>query len=186
MNRPAGGQGRGEDQGGGQGGGRGQGGGDGEDGAVRRPRPPGTPEELRAYAPYLMNRLMNRYNADQNRDLGEHGSGGAFLRILSVLYVHETLTVNEIAAYAVIEQSNASRTVETMVRAGLAERRIAATDLRRRQIVLTESGRAQLERLWPVMAQNHARLVDGIPAADMEAFVRTLRTMLRNVREEPI
>lgn len=157
-----------------------------DDEVIRRSQPPNTPEDLRTYAPYLMNRLMNRYNMDQNRDLSEYGVSSAVLRTLSVLHIHKTLTVNEIASYAVIEQSNTSRTVDSMVKAGLVERRIAKTDMRRRQIVLTDKGRKLLKRLWPVMSQNHARLIDGIPAADLEVFVRTLHAMIGNVHEESI
>ena len=160
--------------------------GQGDDEMMRLSQPPNKPEDLWTYVPYLLNRLTTRYNTDQNRDLSDYGIGSAVLRTLSVLHIHKTLTVNEIAAYAVIEQSNSSRTVDSMVRAGLVERRIAKVDQRRRQVVLTEKGREQLKRLWPIMARNHARLIDGIPAADLEIFVRTLHAMIHNVHEEPI
>ena len=79
-------------------------------------------EELETYIPYLLNRLANRWNADQNGDLSAHGINGTALRALSVLLIHKTLTVNEIAAYAAVEQSNASRAIDSMVMAGLVER----------------------------------------------------------------
>lgn len=144
-------------------------------------RPPATTEDLEAYIPYLLNRLTNRWNIDQNRDLGDHGINGTVLRALSVLRMHETLTVNEIANYAVVEQSNASRTIDTMVTAGLVERRIAETDLRRREVALTEKG-AQLHKdLWPIMIANYERLVSGIPASDLRTCIATLLAMIGNI-----
>ena len=67
------------------------------------------------YIPYLFNRLANRWNLDQNRDLSEHGVNNVVFRTLSVLFIYKTLTVNEVAVLAVTEQSTASRMVESMV-----------------------------------------------------------------------
>src|SRR5258705_950594 len=68
--------------------------------------PPKTPEQLRNYLPYLINRLANRWNLDQNRDLSEHGLNNVVLRTLSILYTHKTLTVNELADLAVTKESS--------------------------------------------------------------------------------
>ncbi len=98
--------------------------------------PPATPEELRAYIPYLVNRLSNRISADQNRFLADIGLNNAILRTLSVLHIYETLTVNEITVLAVIEQSSASRTVDQMLETGLVTRRSGAQDQRRREVAV--------------------------------------------------
>lgn len=142
-----------------------------------------TVEELRNYIPYLLNLVTNRWNLDQNRDLNEHGINSTVLRTLSVLNMHPTLTVNEIAAYAVIEQSNASRTIDLMVADGLVQRQISEKDLRRREIVLTDKGRSLLHTLWPLMVCNHQRLIAGIPEKDLKTCVNTLKTMIRNLGE---
>ena len=141
------------------------------------------PADLHAHLPYLLNRLSNRWNLDLSRDLSEHGVNNTLLRALSVLYIHKTLTVNEIASYAVVEQSNASRTIDTMVTAGLVERRTAAHDMRRREVALTSNGEALLRQLWPIMVSNHEKLIQGIPEEDLEIFLRTLLAMINNVGE---
>jgi len=150
------------------------------------PHVPATQAELHAHLPYLLNRLANRWNSDLNRDLGEYGINGTVLRTLSVLHIHKTLTVNEIASYAVVEQSNASRTVDTMVVSGLVERRIAASDLRRREIILTRKGEDLLGELWPIMARNHEKLVAEIPDENLKTCVATLLAMIQNSGETPI
>ena len=71
--------------------------------------PPRTRDQLQNYIPYLFNRLANRWNLDQNRDLSEHGVNNVVFRTLSVLFIYKTLTVNEVAVLAVTEQSTASR-----------------------------------------------------------------------------
>lgn len=147
---------------------------------------PAMPEDLHAHLPYLLNRLSNRWNLDLSRDLSEHGINNTVLRALSVLYIHKTLTVNEIASYAVVEQSNASRTIDTMVTAGLVERQIAAHDLRRRDVALTSKGEALLRKLWPIMVRNHEKLIEGIPEKDLKICLDTLLAMIHNVGEGPI
>ena len=84
--------------------------------------PPRTPEDLRAYLPYLVNRLSNRLTIDQGKLLAERGLTNAALRTLSVLHIYRRLTVNEISVLAVLEQSTASRTVDNMLAAGLVQR----------------------------------------------------------------
>lgn len=141
------------------------------------------PGELGMYIQYLLIRLANRWNADQNRDLSEFGVNGAVLRTLSVLYINKTMTVNEIAAYTVVEQSNASRTIDAMVTAGLVERQIAETDLRRREIALTGKGEKLLRQLWPLMMRRYEGLIGDIPAKDVKVCATALLAMIRNVDE---
>ncbi|WP_411505202.1 MarR family winged helix-turn-helix transcriptional regulator [Brucella anthropi] len=139
------------------------------------------PDDLHAYIPYLLNWLTNRWNLDQNRELSEHGINATILRALSALYIFKRLTVNEIAAYAMAEQSNASRTIDSMVSAGLVERHISESDLRRRDIMLTGKGEALLKRLWPAMVRNHRRMVADIPKKDIDICIATLKAMMRNL-----
>jgi DNA-binding MarR family transcriptional regulator len=153
---------------------------------MRNPHLPTVLKDLEAFLPYLLNRLANRWNIDQNRDLTEHGINGTILRALSVLYINKTLTVNEIANYAAVEQSNASRSIDSMVTAGLAERKIAEKDLRQREIALTEKGERLLKQLWPIMARNHEKLIGDIPAKDLKVCIAVLLAMIRNMGEESI
>ena len=148
--------------------------------------PPRTRDQLQSYIPYLFNRLSNRWNLDQNRDLSEHGVNNVVFRTLSVLYIYKTLTVNEIAVLAVTEQSTASRMVESMVTSGLVKREIAEEDQRRRVVALTLEGEALLRKIWPVMERNYDRLVSGIDPDDIEVCARVLAKMVENIRQNEI
>ncbi|WP_244486190.1 MarR family winged helix-turn-helix transcriptional regulator [Bradyrhizobium viridifuturi] len=128
--------------------------------------PPRTRDQLQSYIPYLFNRLANRWNLDQNRDLSEHNINNVVFRTLSVLFIYKTLTVNEIAVLAVTEQSTASRMVESMVTSGLVKREIAEEDQRRRVVGLTAEGEALLRKIWPIMENNYERLTVGIDRRD--------------------
>ncbi|WP_218018055.1 MarR family winged helix-turn-helix transcriptional regulator [Sphingomonas azotifigens] len=148
------------------------------------PRPPETQDALERNLSYLVNRLSAVGQAAQNRRLAACGVNTVTLRTLSVLYIQDGLTVNEITARAFAEQSTASRAIDSMVTAGLLERRIPPGDQRRREIGLTEAGRALLLQCWPHMAEHNARLVEGIDADDLETCRRVLARMIENVRAQ--
>jgi len=148
--------------------------------------PPASTDQLQSYIPYLMNRLANRWNLDQNRDLSEYGVNNVVFRTLSVLNVYKTLTVNEIAVLAVTEQSTASRAIESMVTSGWVKREIAEEDQRRRVVALTPDGEALLKKIWPVMEKNYGRLAEGIDIEDIETCARVLAAMIKNIRQNDI
>ncbi len=148
--------------------------------------PPRTKDQLQNYIPYLFNRLSNRWNLDQNRDLSDYGINNVVFRTLSVLYIYKTLTVNEIAVLAVTEQSTASRAVDSMVSSGWVEREIAEEDQRRRLVALTAAGEVLLRKIWPIMEKNYGKLIDGIDPDDIEVCARVLARMVENIRQNQI
>ena len=148
--------------------------------------PPRTRDQLQTYIPYLFNRLANRWNLDQNRDLSDHGINNVVFRTLSVLFIYKTLTVNEVAVLAVTEQSTASRMVKSMVSSGLVKREIAEEDQRRRVVGLTPDGEALLRKIWPIMASNYDKLIEGIEPDDIEVCARVLAKMVENIRQNQI
>src|SRR5260370_1550001 len=121
--------------------------------------PPKTPEQLRNYLPYLINRLANRWNLDQNRDLSEHGLNNVVLRTLSILYIHKTLTVNELAVLAVTEKATPSRTIDSMVLAGWVRRGIGGRERRRREIAPTKTGETLVKKILPTIHRHYETLV---------------------------
>ena len=73
---------------------------------------------LQQFAPYLMNRIMGRYNATLREDFRKQGLTIPQVRTLAVLSVTDGVTVNDLSVYTVIEQSTLSRTLDTLCRRG--------------------------------------------------------------------
>jgi DNA-binding MarR family transcriptional regulator len=134
------------------------------------------------FAPYLMNRIMGRYNANLQSALRAQDLSTVKMRTLAVLSVVPALTISELSVYAVTEQSTMSRTVEAMEKAGLLERSEREGDGRVREICLTRKGRAEFDRVWPTMHARYEEMFAGIDEEERAAFVATLQKMLRNVR----
>ena len=134
------------------------------------------------FAPYLMNRIMGRYNAEVQVALRKLGLTTVKMRTLAVLSVVPGMTINELSVYAVTEQSTMSRTLESLEAAGLVRREERASDGRVREIYLTDEGRKTFEAAWPTMHAGYNEMLRGIDTAERTALVATLQKILTNVR----
>ncbi|MFN6979346.1 MAG: MarR family transcriptional regulator, partial [Gemmobacter sp.] len=64
---------------------------------------------LQGFAPYLMNRIMGRYNASLRDEMAALGLTTPKMRALAVLAVIDGLPIRQLAVHAVTEQSTLSR-----------------------------------------------------------------------------
>lgn len=138
---------------------------------------------LSNFAPYLMNRIMGRYNASLRAEMARLGLTTPKMRALAVLSVIDRPLIRELAVHAVVEQSTLSRALDGLVAEGLVRREADAQDSRGTRVCITEAGGAAFERLWPHMAAAHARMFRGIPDEERRTFVATLQKVLANIRK---
>ena len=141
---------------------------------------------LSNYAPYLMNRIMGRYNASLRAEMSDLGLTTPKMRVLAVLSVVEGPLIRELSVLTVVEQSTLSRALDQLQADALIRREVDAVDSRAVRVFITEAGRATFEVLWPHMADAQARMFRGIPEEERRAFVGTLQKMLNNIRKHEI
>ncbi len=138
---------------------------------------------LENFAPYLMNRIMGRYNAALSAEMSALGLTTPQMRSLAVLSVIDGILIRELAVYAVVQQSTLSRALDALAKDGLIRRETDAEDSRATRVFLTDAGREAYERMWPHMADAYESMFVGIGEDEKRAFVGTLKTMLRNIRK---
>jgi DNA-binding MarR family transcriptional regulator len=138
---------------------------------------------LENFSPYLMNRIMGRYNAAMRTEMADLGLTTPQMRSLAVLSVIDGILIRELAVYAVVQQSTLSRALDALSQNGLIRREGDVTDSRATRVFLTDAGREAYERLWPHMSAAYEAMFVGIEEAEKRAFVGTLKTMLRNIRK---
>ncbi|APE45123.1 MarR family transcriptional regulator [Sulfitobacter alexandrii] len=138
---------------------------------------------LENFAPYLMNRIMGRYNASLSSEMAELGLTTPQMRSLAVLSVIDGILIRELAVYAVVQQSTLSRALDALAVAGLVRRETDEKDSRATRVFLTDAGREAYDRLWPHMSASYEAMFKGINATEQRNFVATLQTMLRNIRK---
>ena len=137
---------------------------------------------LNNFAPYLMNRIMGRYNASLRDDIADLGLTTPKMRALAVLSLVDGPLIGELAVLTVIEVSTLSRALEQLQMDGLIRRVVDANDSRAFRVFLTDQGREAFEQLWPKMAEAHEHMFRSIPQEERRAFVVTLQKMLANIR----
>lgn len=144
----------------------------------------GLPEiGLENFQPYLMNRIMGRYNASLREEMAALGLTTPQMRALAVLSVNDKLLIRDLVVYAVVEQSTLSRALDALDRAGLVTRSTDARDSRATRVSITGDGRAAYARLWPLMAASREQMFRGISESEQQAFTATLQKMLHNIRK---
>jgi DNA-binding MarR family transcriptional regulator len=138
------------------------------------------------FAPYLLNRIVARWNTDLQAKLKEHDLNTVQMRTLAVLSIMSGATVNELAVYTVTEQSTMSRTLDGMAREGLIRRKNRAGDMRVREVHVTEAGRQAFRRFWPEMHEAFQEMFSGFSPVEYEALIGLLTRVLRNIRRHEI
>ncbi len=138
---------------------------------------------LENFAPYLMNRIMGRYNAALRSELAKLGLTTPKMRSLAVLAMIDGILISELAVYAVVEHSTLSRALDGLEAEGHVRRAPDTADGRATRVHITDKGRAAFEQVWPRMAATYAQMFRGIEEPERRTFEATLQKILRNVRK---
>lgn len=105
-------------------------------------------------------------------------------QLLRLLWEHDGLTPRELADRLTVEMPTVTRTVQRMVRDGLARREAHPSDARSVRIYLTERGQRVRERVSEIFAQETERALEGFSAAERATLVELMRRMAVNTRHE--
>jgi DNA-binding MarR family transcriptional regulator len=144
-----------------------------------------TEEEQRAWRGLL--RMTSQLNARMNRKLqDDYGVSLADYDMLVVLSEAPTgrLRVFEIADALSWEQSRVSHQLARMQRRGLVAREDCSTDARGAFAVLTEAGRAAIERAAPAHVETVRQLVfDGLSRDQLAALTAITSDVLERLQQ---
>ena len=144
------------------------------------------PQSLTGLPSYLITRIAHRYNQTTHGELKEIGLSTISTRILASLKIFDELTINELCVHALAEQPTMSRALDRLATDGLILRTVKDEDNRMRVVKLTDEGEKIVTKIWPVMFNANEAMLRGISDADREVTVRTLRSVLENIRVHPI
>src|SRR5262245_3238573 len=108
---------------------------------------------------------------------------GQFAQLLA-LYEQDGLTQSELSRRVRIEQPTMAVTLKRMERDGLVERVPDPSDRRQALVLLTERARRLEGDLTDAAQAINAEAVDGLSAAEISAFMRTLDRLIGNLESE--
>ena len=135
------------------------------------------------FAPYLMNRIMGRYNESLRQKMTSLDLTTPKMRALAVLSALDGIFINELAVYAVVEQSTLSRALDQLSADGLVKREIDSIDTRATRIYMTKTGSEAFKSLWPDMLSTYNEMFKEINEDEKSQFIVTLRKILKNIRK---
>ncbi|WP_278922267.1 MULTISPECIES: MarR family winged helix-turn-helix transcriptional regulator [Pseudophaeobacter] len=141
------------------------------------------PDQLEGFTPYVMNRIMARYNKGVEEALKDVGITVAQMRALAVLTENGPCTINTLSVLTVIKQPTLSRTLDTMEAAGLIRREADAKDSRIRHIQLTETGKRVHETAWPAMLRMQDVMFSVLSADDRKMMNDLLLRVFYSIRQ---
>lgn len=156
-----------------------------------RPAAPQPPTDvvrdgLEAFAPYVMNRILRRYNAAMDQQVRDQGLTVARLRVLAALAAEGPQTVNDLAVFSLAEQSSTSRLVDQMTEDGLVQRQVSPDDSRLRIVSLTALGQQRFAETFPTMAAAETDMMADLSQGERLILLELLRKVLHTVRRSPI
>ncbi|WP_197435262.1 MarR family winged helix-turn-helix transcriptional regulator [Nitratireductor arenosus] len=136
--------------------------------------------------PYLINRLGFRMSRMLNRDLRAYGLGISHWRVLAVLDSARAVTINDLADYAMIEQSTLSRLVMRMEEQALVRRKRSGPDGRVVTVSMTAEGRRAYEKVRAMSLAHTERVVMGFSDQEKATLKKAVRRMTRNLENYDI
>jgi DNA-binding MarR family transcriptional regulator len=90
-------------------------------------------------------------------------------------------SIRDVADFLAVDHSTASRTVATVVEAGLLTKTSAPDDQRRRALVLTDAGRRALAHVTDRRRQLVAETIADWPEVDVDTLVDLLDALTRRI-----
>lgn len=129
-------------------------------------------------------RLVRLLRVSDRQAQAELGVSGAQLFVLTELGKTPALSLNELAARTLTDQSSVSVVVTRLVAAGLVTRDRDGRDARRLVLHLTRSGRALLQKAPPVAQPRLLAVFDRLPESERKRFADTFEEIVTSVGAE--
>ena len=118
--------------------------------------------------------------------LASYGLNRTQTMILMALSHHEGIKVLDLRAHARVEPANVTRTLQSLERLGLAERRPHPTDGRASLFYPTEAGRSIACRLSAEVKQLSAEILRGVEPPDLASLEQGLAALRRAISNQLI
>jgi DNA-binding MarR family transcriptional regulator len=132
---------------------------------------------------YLISRSTLAVTAELKQEFAAAGLDGvrpAYLGVLMSLWREDGLSAVELARRAGLEPSTMTGLLDRMERDKLLMRQAHPEDRRAQCIYLTETGRSVRKPTLAAVDRTLARVLQGVPAADLTRIKDTLRRILAN------
>ncbi|MHA6264561.1 MarR family winged helix-turn-helix transcriptional regulator [Arenibacterium sp. CAU 1754] len=139
--------------------------------------------DTNTYIPYFLAAVNNALSRGASaRYLGDFGVGVTEWRVLSMLAAEPGIPAARICDVIALDKSAVSRAIVKLDEMGILDVDVSATDPRRKSLSLNAEGNALHDRILATALEREAKLIQGVDPDDLEAFLRVMRQLRKNVR----
>lgn len=131
---------------------------------------------LQNYAPYLINRVANKWNSEFNKMLKSKKIVNlSQWRVMAVIHARPNLSLTELIGLVIMDQPTVSRIVDSLVELDLVRRTLQADDRRYLSLSLTPKGTEIVNTLWPMAREFYGRATSDLTEAEVDTLIQILR-----------
>lgn len=103
--------------------------------------------------------------------------------LISALYEQDGMSQAELAGNSYKDAPTVSRIIDLLARKQLVERIRLKDDRRSYQVIITEQGRAVVEKVLPAVLESRRKGWNGLSAADYAHFLHVINQVFQNFDE---
>lgn len=138
--------------------------------------------DINTYIPYFLSSVNNALSLGASSEyLKTFGVGIADWRVISMLAIEPRIPAARIVEVIAIDKGATSRSLNKLDELGLVTFEAMANDPRRRIWELNDKGYELHDRIMAAALEREKKLIDGADPDDLEAFLRVIRLMRKNV-----
>jgi MarR family transcriptional regulator, lower aerobic nicotinate degradation pathway regulator len=127
---------------------------------------------------HLLRRCHQRSHEIFNQAIGRRGITRQQTALLLVLADHPGASQQELSDASGFDRNTLAEISHRLIRKGLIERRRSEADSRAYEVFLTPAGARLVQRILPDAHEVQRRILEPLPPALRDVFVRCLRIML--------
>ena len=138
--------------------------------------------DISTYIPYFLEAVNNAWSRGASQYyLSNFGIGIVEWRVVSMLAIEPRIPASRACEEIGLDKAATSRALRRLNDLGYLEFEAAVSDPRRKIWWLNDKGYGLHDKIIVIALEREKRLITGVDPDDLEAFLRTVRIMRRNV-----
>ncbi|MBV7380016.1 MarR family winged helix-turn-helix transcriptional regulator [Maritimibacter sp. DP4N28-5] len=138
--------------------------------------------DINTYIPYFLSSVNNALSSGASAQyLRDYGIGIVDWRVISMLSIEPGIPAARICNVVSLDKGATSRSLSKLSDMALVTFEAMENDPRRRIWTLSEAGYEMHDTILAAALERERQLIDGADPDDLEAFLRVIRVMRRNV-----
>lgn len=139
--------------------------------------------DISNYIPFFLSSVNNALSRGASNIYRERfGIGISEWRTISMLAIEPGITAARICDVVNLDKAAASRALKTLEELGYLSSVSNETDPRKRLWWLNAKGYELHDRIKSIALAREEKLIEGVDPEDLEAYIRVMRIMMKNVR----